>query len=187
MAEACLERWGRIDVLHNNVGIGERGKGFLEPTPAEWERFMDVNVKSMYLTCRAVLPHMLARESGAIINISSIASIMATPALAYKSSKAAVNALTQGMAMECAPHGVRVNAILPGLMATPLSIEGRMTAYGLTREEVVASRDARVPLKGGMGTAWDVAHAALFLASDEAKFITGVLLPVDGGHLVNIG
>jgi NAD(P)-dependent dehydrogenase (short-subunit alcohol dehydrogenase family) len=187
MAAACLETWGRIDVLHNNVGIGERGKGFIYIPAADWERFMDVNLKSMYLTCKAVLPHMLERGSGVIINISSIASLMSTGAVAYKSSKAGVNALTQGLALEAAPFGVRVNAILPGLMETPMAIEGRVRAYHQPREEIVRQRNARVPLKGGMGSGWDVAHAAVFLASDEARFITGVLLPVDGGQSAKIG
>lgn len=187
MAEQCLETWGRIDILHNNVGIGERGKGFLDIPASDWQRFMDVNLKAMYLSCKMVMPHMLKQGSGAVINISSIASIMATGALAYKSSKAGVNALTQGLAIEAAPRGVRVNAILPGLMDTPMAIEGRISAYGLTREEVSRPRNERVPLKGGMGSGWDVAHAAVFLASDEAKFITGVLLPVDGGQLARIG
>lgn len=187
MAAQCLESHGQIDILHNNVGIGERGKGFVDIPVEDWERFMDVNLKGMYLTCKHVLPPMMARGSGAVINISSIASIMATGAVAYKASKAGVNALTQGLAIEAAPHGVRVNAILPGLMDTPMAIDGRMKAYGQSREEVSAPRNARVPLKGGMGTGWDVAHAAVFLASEEARFITGVLLPVDGGQLARIG
>ncbi|MCZ6728139.1 MAG: glucose 1-dehydrogenase [SAR324 cluster bacterium] len=187
MAETCLETWGRIDILHNNVGIGERGKGFVDIPLADWQRFMNVNLTGMYLTCQQVMPHMIKQGSGVIINISSIASLMATGALAYKASKAGVNALTHGLAMEAAPYGVRVNAILPGLMETPMAIEGRVRAYGMSREEVVRPRNERVPLKGGMGSGWDVAHAALFLASDEAKFITGVLLPVDGGQIARIG
>ena len=187
MVAACLETWGRIDVLHNNVGIGERGKGFIYIPAADWERFMDVNLKSMYLTCKAVLPHMLERGSGVILNISSIASLMSTGAVAYKASKAGVNALTHGLALEAAPYGVRVNAILPGLMETPMAIEGRVQAYQQPREEIVSQRNARVPLKGGMGSGWDVAHAAVFLASEEARFITGVLLPVDGGQLAKVG
>jgi NAD(P)-dependent dehydrogenase (short-subunit alcohol dehydrogenase family) len=186
-AQKCLETWGHIDVLHNNVGIGERGKGFLDIPEADWQRFMEVNLKGMYLSCKAVMPHMLHRGSGVVINISSIASLMTTGALAYKSSKAGVNALTQGLALEAAPYGVRVNAILPGLMETPMAIEGRMQAYGQTRGEVSQPRHARVPLKGGMGSGWDVAHAAVFLASEEARFITGVLLAVDGGQSARVG
>ena len=187
MVERCLETWNRIDVLHNNVGIGERGKGFLDLAEADWQRFMDVNLKSMFLTCQKVLPRMIDQSSGVIINISSIASLMSTEAVAYKTTKAGVNALTHGLALQAAPHGVRVNAILPGLMETPMAIEGRMYAYGMDRKEVVDARNRQVPLKGGMGTGWDVAHAAVFLASEDAKFITGVLLPVDGGQSARIG
>ncbi|HSG21313.1 MAG TPA: SDR family oxidoreductase, partial [Burkholderiaceae bacterium] len=168
MAAQCMGAWGRIDILHNNVGIGERGKGFIHIDESDWNHFMDVNLKGMYLTCKAVIPNMIEQGGGVIINISSIASIMATGALAYKASKAGVNALTHGLTLELAPHGIRVNAILPGLMDTPMAIEGRMAAYGQSREEVSQPRNDRVPLKGGMGTGWDVAHAALFLASDEA-------------------
>ena len=187
IVDRCMETWNRIDVLHNNVGIGERGKGFLELAEADWQRFMDINLKSMFLTCQKVLPQMIEQGSGVIINISSIASVTSTDALAYKTTKAGVNALTHGLALQAAPHGVRVNAILPGLMETPMAIEGRVRAYGMAREEVVNLRNRQVPLKGGMGTGWDVAHAALFLASEDAKFITGVLLPVDGGQSARIG
>lgn len=187
IVDRCMETWHRIDVLHNNVGIGERGKGFLELAEADWQRFMDINLKSMFLTCQKVLPQMIEQGSGVIINISSIASLMSTDALAYKITKAGVNALTHGLALQAAPHGVRVNAILPGLMETPMAIEGRVRAYGMAREEVVNLRNQQVPLKGGMGTGWDVAHAAVFLASEDAKFITGVLLPVDGGQSARIG
>ena len=187
MVETCMEAWGRIDILHNNVGIGERGKGFINIPEEDWDRFMAVNLKGMYLTCQQVVPRMIDQGSGSIINISSVAAVVSTGALAYKSSKAGVNALTHGLALELAPHGVRVNAILPGLMETPMAIEGRIAAYGWTREEVTRPRNERVPLKGGMGTGWDVGHAAVFLASDEARFITGVLLPVDGGQAAKIG
>jgi len=105
---------------------------------------------------------------------------------AYKTSKAALNALTETLALANARHGIRVNAILPGLINTPMAIEGISAARGVSREELVAARDRQVPL-GQMGTAWDVAQAALFLASDEAKFITGVLLPVDGGQMLRKG
>jgi NAD(P)-dependent dehydrogenase (short-subunit alcohol dehydrogenase family) len=189
MTEKCLETFGRIDILHNNVGIGERGSGFmfLELQEADWQRFMEVNLKGMFLTCHEVLPHMIKQGSGVILNVSSVASLVSTPAIAYKTSKAGVNALTHGLALEVARHGVRVNAILPGLMETPMAVEGRVNAYGQDREEVVRLRNERVPLKGGMGTGWDVGHAAVFLASEEAKFITGVLLPVDGGQSAKIG
>jgi NAD(P)-dependent dehydrogenase (short-subunit alcohol dehydrogenase family) len=107
--------------------------------------------------------------------------------LAYKTSKAAVNALTHAIAMGAAAKGVRVNCIMPGLIETPMAIEGISQNLGVEREELIRQRNARVPLKGGMGSAWDIAHAALFLASDEAKFVTGVVLPVDGGQCAQIG
>ena len=106
--------------------------------------------------------------------------------LAYKVSKAGVNSITHQMAMANARYGIRVNAIMPGLMDTPMAVDTRARVSGKSRAEVAAARDARVPLRHKMGTAWDVANAALFLASDEANFITGVALPVDGGALVNI-
>jgi NAD(P)-dependent dehydrogenase (short-subunit alcohol dehydrogenase family) len=130
---------------------------------------------------------MRKQGSGAIINVSSIASICSVGLMAYKTSKAAVNAFTHGLAMANAKHGIRVNAILPGLMNTPMAIESISGARGVDKGDLVRMRDAMVPLGGKMGTAWDVAHAALFLASDEAKFVTGVLLPVDGGQSCRIG
>ena len=130
---------------------------------------------------------MRAAGSGSIVNISSIASICSTNTAAYQISKAGVNALTQHLAMGVARHGIRVNAVLPGLMNTPMAIEGISAARGIDRQELIAQRDAMVPLGKTMGTAWDVANAALFLASDEARFVTGVLLPVDGGQSVRRG
>jgi len=148
---------------------------------------MDVNLTAMFHTCKAVLPVMRDQGSGVIVNISSIASICSVPLLAYKVSKAGVNALTQQLALANAKYGVRVNAILPGLMDTPMAVDAMARATGTDRADYAAFRDAQVPLLGKQGTAWDVANAALFLASDEAKFITGVLLPVDGGQSAKIG
>jgi NAD(P)-dependent dehydrogenase (short-subunit alcohol dehydrogenase family) len=131
---------------------------------------------------------MRPRRSGAIVNISSIAAIVGAPnMLAYKLSKAGVNALTQSLALANARYGVRVNAIMPGLMDTPMAVDAVAALRGRRRSDVAAARDAQVPLQRHMGTAWDVAYAALFLASDEAGFITGALLPVDGGQSVSRG
>jgi NAD(P)-dependent dehydrogenase (short-subunit alcohol dehydrogenase family) len=130
---------------------------------------------------------MRARGSGAIVNVSSIASVCSVGLLAYKTSKAGLNALTHQLAMSSARHGVRVNAVLPGLMDTPMAIEGMSTATGMDRDELRRARDELVPLGRRMGTAWDVAHAIAFLASDEARFITGALLPVDGGQHGRVG
>ena len=130
---------------------------------------------------------MRNQESSSIINISSIAAIASTGMVAYKVSKAGVMALTQNLASANAQFGIRANCILPGLMNTPMAVEGFAQSRGLPREQIIAERDAIVPLGRKMGTAWDVAYAALFLASDEAKFITGVNLPVDGGQSIKIG
>jgi NAD(P)-dependent dehydrogenase (short-subunit alcohol dehydrogenase family) len=122
-----------------------------------------------------------------ILSVSSIAAVCSTNLLAYKSSKAALNAFTHSVALSNAKFGIRANSILPGLMNTPMAVEGISQARGIDRSKLIEQRDAQVPLRGGMGSAWDVANAALFLASDEARFITGVMLPVDGGQSARIG
>jgi NAD(P)-dependent dehydrogenase (short-subunit alcohol dehydrogenase family) len=187
IAARCMAEFGRIDVLHNNVGIGDGDQGLLRLELDEWRRIIDVNLTAMFLTCKHVVPQMREQQSGAIINISSIASLAAVSTLAYKVSKAGVNALTQQLAMSNARHGIRCNAILPGLMNTPMAIDLWAERRGVSREEVAKARDAMVPLRGRMGDAWDVANAALFLASEEARFVTGVLLPVDGGQSAKVG
>jgi NAD(P)-dependent dehydrogenase (short-subunit alcohol dehydrogenase family) len=186
MMKACVDHFGRIDVLHNNVGIGAGDGNVHQLSEEHWQRIFDVNLKAMFLTCKHVLPVMREQRSGSIVNISSVAAICAVPMLAYKVSKAGVNALTQQIAMANARVGVRCNAIMPGLMNTPMAIEA-WVSMGADRDEIVRRRDEQVPLHGKQGTAWDVAHAALFLHSDEAKFITGVLLPVDGGQSIKVG
>ena len=190
---AAVEQFGRLDVVHNNVGIAA-GDGWAEWIEIEaWERIMRVNAGSALLMAKAALPVMKEQESGSITNVSSIASVVAgaemlrNPPLGYKSSKAAMNAITHALAGAYAPHGIRVNAILPGLINTPMGVDAVAGALGIDREEYVRMRNEAVPLKGGMGRAWDVANAALFLASDEARFITGVLLPVDGGQSARVG
>ncbi|GJD51717.1 2,5-dichloro-2,5-cyclohexadiene-1,4-diol dehydrogenase LinX [Methylobacterium crusticola] len=177
---AGMEVYGRIDILHNNVGILEIG-GPEEIGEATWDRIMDVNLKGFYLTSRSVLPIMTAQGGGAIVNISSVASNrwLGAPATTYYASKAAVNQLTQTLAVQYAARGIRCNAVLPGLMNTPMVVEPYRALYGSV-DEMIAARDAVCPT-GKMGTPWDVAYASLFLASDEAKYVNGVLLPVDGG------
>ncbi len=187
MVGACIKEYGQIDILQNNVGIGFRDAGITRLEEEDWNLIMDVNLKSMFLTCKHAVPHMRERGKGVIINISSVAAIASTGMVAYKTSKAGVMALTQNAAMANARYGIRANCILPGLMNTPMAIEGYSSSLGQPREKVVADRDARVPLNQKMGTAWDVAYASLFLASEEAKFITGVNLPVDGGQSIRIG
>lgn len=186
IAETCRARYGRIDILHNNVGRSRGDKGTADLDVAMWEELMRLNLTSMFMTCKHALPIMREQGSGAIINVSSTSSMAARQTITYKTSKGAVNTMTQHLAMENARYGVRVNALLPGLMDTPMAIERRAKERGVERDVIRQERNGQVPL-GSMGTAWDVANAALFLASDEAKYITGVLLPVDGGLLVKIG
>jgi NAD(P)-dependent dehydrogenase (short-subunit alcohol dehydrogenase family) len=144
-----------------------------------------VNFKSAWLSCKHALPH-LRKHGGSIVIISSLAAWTSYPWIGYKATKTALLALTENLATLEARHKVRVNAILPGAMNTPMAIEARV-AKGVSRDEVVEARNRRVPLGGKMGTGWDVAYAALFLHSDEAGFITGVSLAVDGGECIGAG
>ena len=186
LVETCTERYGRVDILHNNVGIGTGDRGAASMTEAVWDRIFDTNVKAVMLVCKHALPVFRAQGHGVITNISSVAAVCAVGLVAYKSSKAALNAYTHALATGNARHNIRANVIMPGLMNTPMAIEGHVAA-GRERAALIAQRDKQVPLGGKMGDAWDVANAAVFLASDEARFITGVCLPVDGGQAARIG
>jgi NAD(P)-dependent dehydrogenase (short-subunit alcohol dehydrogenase family) len=172
--------YGRIDILHNNVGITEMG-GPIEASEDSWRRVLDVNLTSLFLTCKHTLPVMLAQGAGAIVNISSIAAVRYTgyPYISYYASKGGVNQFTVGLALEYAARGIRANVIMPGMMDTPL-IRQQIAGQYASDDDMVAARNAACPM-GFMGTGWDVANAAVFLASDEARYITGVCLPVDGG------
>ncbi len=184
---ACLREHGRIDVLHNNVGIGSGDGSATSVSEEAFDRILDVNLKGAWRMSRHALPAMREQGAGSIINVSSIAAVCSAPIFAYKVSKAALNAMTHSLAIGNAQHGVRVNAIMPGLMNTPMAIEGVSQALGIEKQKLVAARDAQVPLGQKMGTAWDVAYAALYLASDESRFVTGAILPVDGGQSARIG
>ena len=189
MVAEAHTRWGRIDILHNNVGVSLAG-GDAELsaiTEEAIDRCVAINLKSCIFAAKYALPVMRAQESGSIINISSMAAITSYPYVAYKATKSAMIAFTEQLAYQNAQYGIRANVILPGLMNTPMAVDTRAREFKKSRAEVEAERDAKVPLRKKMGTAWDVANAALFLASDEANFITGVALPVDGGSLVKIG
>lgn len=183
---ACLDTFGGLDVVHNNVGIGLGDAGPTGITEAAWDRIMAVNLKGAVFVTKHALPHLRAQRRGVVLNVSSIAAVCAVGLIAYSASKAALNAYTRNLAIANAPYGIRVNAIMPGLMNTPMAIESHVAA-GADRAELVARRDASVPLAGGMGDATDVANAAVFLASDEARFITGAVLPVDGGQSARVG
>lgn len=181
MVHACLQAFGRIDVLHNNVGIVETG-GPVEMSEEAWERVIRVNQTSVFLTCKHVLPHMEAQGRGSIVNIGSIAGIrwIGFPYLAYSAAKAAMIAMTSNIAVQYAPKGIRANCVLPGLMNTPLIREPLKKEYGGEVQDMISQRDKLSPT-GKMGDAWDTAYAALYLASDEARYVTGASLVVDGG------
>jgi NAD(P)-dependent dehydrogenase (short-subunit alcohol dehydrogenase family) len=189
MVEDAMRRWGRVDILHNNVGVSLAGGDaeLLSITEEAFDRCVAINLKSCILAARHVIPIMRRQRSGAIINISSMAAVTTYPDVAYNATKAAMIAFTEQLAYQNAEYGIRANVILPGLMNTPMAVDTRAREFNKTRAEVEAERDSKVPLRRKMGTGWDVANAALFLASDEASFITGVTLPVDGGSSVRRG
>ena len=182
MVAACIDTFGRVDVLVNNVGGSFKG-GAVDLSEANWDRQIDFNLKSVFLTCKAVLPQMVAQGSGAIVNTSSTSGTRWTGAaqVAYASSKAAILQFSKVTAVEFAPKGVRVNTVVPGQLHTPM-VEARLAGQrsGGDVDALLASRIARIPL-GWMGDGRDTANAALFLASDEARFITGTEIVVDGG------
>jgi NAD(P)-dependent dehydrogenase (short-subunit alcohol dehydrogenase family) len=189
MVAEAHARWGRIDVLHNNVGVSISGGDaeLLDFTEEALERCVAINLKSCIFAAKHVIPIMRQQMSGVIINISSMAAITTYPYVAYKATKSAMISFTEQLAYQNAQYGIRANVILPGLMNTPMAVDTRAREFKKSRAEVEAERDAKVPLRKKMGTGWDVANAALFLASDEANFITGVTLPVDGGASVRRG
>ena len=187
IVQECVAAFGRVDILVNNVGIGGDGDGPAHKLTEEaFDRILRVNLKGAWLVTRAAMPGMLEQRSGAIVNISSLASIAGGFQMAYEVSKAAMNRMTRSVALSGASRGVRCNAITPGLMDTPMAIGGIAAARGISEEALREERSKNVPMKF-MGTGWDTAHAALFLASDEARFITGAVLPVDGGGAARVG
>lgn len=178
--DATVERFRRIDILQNNVGFASLG-GPVELEEEIWDKAIDLNLKSMFLTCKHVLPVMVRQGGGSIVNISSLASLrwIGTSYVSYAAAKAGVNQFSRAIALEYARQGIRCNVVLPGLIHTPTAHASLGTQFA-NAAELIAKRNAICPT-GRMGDAWDVAYAALFLASDEAKYVSGVLLPVDGG------
>ena len=180
MAATAISQFGAIDILHNNVGIEIPG-GIQEISEDDWDKTLSVNLKSVFLMCKYSLPHMQKQRSGVIVNISSINGIRTLPALSgpYGASKAGMIALTREIAVEYASDGIRANCVLPGMMNTPFVKAALTEAWGGDIQEMINLRDAMCPT-GKQGESWDVANAALFLASDESKYVTGTTLVVDG-------
>ncbi len=177
MVARAVARWGRLDILDNNVGIGSRGK-ILDVSEEDWDRVLRTNVTSMMLASKAAIPAMVASGGGAIVNIASIAAMRARGLTPYATSKGAVISLTRGLAADHGRQGIRVNCIAPGPVFTPM-----VSAAGMRDD--VRERRRNASALGIEGSGWDIGYAALFLCSDEARYITGVVLPVDGGVLVN--
>ncbi|WP_341915343.1 SDR family NAD(P)-dependent oxidoreductase [Ferrovibrio terrae] len=182
MAQACLAAFGRIDILVNNVGGSAKG-GPVEMSEEVWDSQVDFNLKSVFLTCKHVLPAMIAQKSGAIVNVASTSGQRWTGSaqVAYAATKAGVIHLSKVVAVQHAPDGIRVNCVVPGQLHTPM-VEFRLAGQrsGGDVEALLAERQKRIPL-GFMGDGRDTAHAVLFLASDEARFVTGTEIVVDGG------
>lgn len=182
MVETCLGAFGRIDILYNNVG-GSAPGGPVEMSEEVWDQQMDQNLKHVFLACKHVLPVMESQGKGAIVNIGSIAGLrhFGPDVIGYSATKAAVIQFTRALGVQYAKRGIRANTVVPGLMHTPL-VDVRLVGQraGGDRDSLLASRHAQVPT-GQMGDAWDVAYAALYLASDEAKYVTATEIVVDGG------
>ena len=181
MADLCVATYGRIDILHNNVGNGDLG-GPVETSEDSWHRILDLNLTSIFLTCKHVLPYMEKQGKGCIINVSSIAGIRwnGVPSIGYQASKAGVNHFSRCVALQYATKNIRVNCVVVGQMNTPLVMSHIKGFSDEQIKEIIKSRDNDCPT-GKQGDAWDIAYAALFLASEESKYITGELLVVDGG------
>jgi NAD(P)-dependent dehydrogenase (short-subunit alcohol dehydrogenase family) len=180
VVDAVLAAHGRIDILHNNVGATRMG-GPPDLSLEDWHRQLDINLTGAFLACKYVIPAMLRQRKGVITNISSVASLRYTgyPYASYYAAKGGVNQFTVGIALQYAAEGLRCNAILPGMMDTPL-IHQQISGQYASPEAMMQARHAASPT-GRMGTGWDIANAAVFLASDEAAYINAVCLPVDGG------
>lgn len=186
LVDACIAKHGRIDILLTNVGQSQPGSPATMPEET-WDSQMDLNLKSVYLACHHVLPIMEKQGSGAVVCISSIAGLryIGKPQIAYNTTKAAILQFVKATAVMYAAAGVRLNAVVPGLMDTPYTKE-LAARFGTSYEQFKEMRDAQVPM-GRMGDAWDVAHAALFLASEEARYVIGQKIVVDGGITASTG
>lgn len=189
LSQAMLDakqRWGSLDILHNNVGVSLGGgdADLMDLTEDRFDNICRINLRGTIFACKHAVAIMREQHSGVVVNVSSAAALGKYPYAAYKATKAAVIAFTEQLALQNASFGIRANCILPGLISTPMAVDTRVREWNQSREQVEAERNAKVPL-GRQGTGWDVANAALFLASDEANFITGISVLVDGGRVLN--
>ncbi|TAL93187.1 MAG: SDR family oxidoreductase [Paraburkholderia sp.] len=184
--QGAKQRWGSVDILHNNVGVSLGGgdADLMDLTEDRFDNICRINLRGTIFACKHAIAIMREQRSGVIVNVSSAAALGKYPYAAYKATKAGVIAFTEQLALQNAPFGIRANCVLPGLIATPMAVDTRVREWNQSREQVEAERNAKVPL-GRQGTGWDVANAALFLASDEAHFITGISMLVDGGRILN--
>ncbi|WP_417516946.1 SDR family NAD(P)-dependent oxidoreductase [Minwuia sp.] len=186
MVKATTDAYGRVDVMHNNAAVGSHEGDSANIDPGQWREVMDINLNGAVFASKAVLPAMRAQNSGCITHVGSIAAVASYPIIAYKASKAALNEFTRWLAFENAKYNIRCNVLQLGLMDTPLAIEGYHRASGTDRGVLREQRAAQVPM-GRMGTAWEAASAAVFLASDAASYVSGAILPVDGAIATRIG
>ena len=186
LASTAVSKFGRIDILHNNVGIGALDGDTVKIERSAWDHVFNVNLDGAMLISKHTLPIMRSQKSGSITHVSSVAAIASSPLIAYKTSKAALHEFVRWLAFENAPHNIRCNVLMLGMIDTPMAIEGYHQATGTPRDILRKERDARVPM-GRMGTAWETAKVAVFLASNEASYITGAVIPVDGGMHTRVG
>jgi len=186
LVSAAHAKFGRIDILHNNVGIGSLDGDTAKIDRSAWDNVFNVNLDGAMLISKHVLPIMRSQKSGSITHVSSVAAIGSYPLIAYKTSKAALHEFVRWLAFENAPHNIRCNVLMLGMIDTPMAIEGYHRATGTPRDTLRKQRDAQVPM-GRMGTAWETANVAAFLASDEASYLTGAVIPVDGGLHTRVG
>jgi NAD(P)-dependent dehydrogenase (short-subunit alcohol dehydrogenase family) len=186
LIERAVGKYGRLDVLHNNVGVAMVEGDTAKVERNQWDSILASNVTGAMLLTKAALPVMRAQKSGSITHVSSIAAVTSYPLVAYKASKAALHAFVRWVAFENAPHNIRCNAIMLGLMDTPIGIETYHVNTGTPRDEIRRQRNAMIPM-GRMGSAWETASVALFLASEESSYVTGAIIPVDGGFTTRVG
>jgi NAD(P)-dependent dehydrogenase (short-subunit alcohol dehydrogenase family) len=186
LVNAAVSRFDRIDILHNNVGIGSLDGDTVKIDKSAWDKVFNVNLHGAMLISKHTLPIMRSQRSGSITHVSSVAAIGCYPLIAYKTSKAALHEFARWLAFENAPHNIRCNVLMLGMIDTPMAIEGYHHATGTPRDTLRKQRDAQVPM-GRMGTAWETAKVAVFLASDEASYVTGAIIPVDGGLHTRVG